>query len=92
MANSIVLAENYLPILDELYKRESLTARLDAANERVRFIDANTVKLFKAVIPGFGNYNRSTGFPTASYTSSWETLTLTKDRGVSMTIDARLAA
>lgn len=87
MANSIVLAENYLPILDELYKRESLTSRLDTANERVRFIGANAVKLFKANIPGFGDYNRSTGFPNADYSSTWETLTLGKDRGVSLTID-----
>lgn len=88
MANSIVLAEQYLPIIDEIYKREALTSRLDMANERVRFIGGNAVELFKASVPGLGDYNRSTGFPTASYTSTWEKLTLSKDRGVSMTIDS----
>lgn len=88
MANSIVLAEQYLPIIDEIYKREALTSRLDMANERVRFIGGNAVELFKASVPGLGDYNRSTGFPTASYTSTWEKLTLSKDRGVSMSIDS----
>lgn len=89
MANSIVLAEQYLPIIDEIYKREALTSRLDMANERVRFIGGNAVELFKATVPGLGDYNRSTGFPTASYTSTWEKLTLSKDRGVSMSIDSQ---
>lgn len=89
MANSIVLAEQYLPIIDEIYKREALTSRLDMANERVRFIGGNAVELFKASVPGLGDYNRSTGFPTASYTSTWEKLTLSKDRGVSMSIDSQ---
>ena len=89
MSNSIVLAEQYLPIIDEIYKREALTSRLDMANERVRFIGGNAVELFKASVPGLGDYNRSTGFPTASYTSTWEKLTLSKDRGVSMSIDSQ---
>lgn len=87
MANSIVLAQDYLPILDEVYKRESLTSRLDTANQRVRFIGANTVKLFKTNVPGFGDYSRSTGFPKADLTTTWETLELGKDRGVSLSVD-----
>lgn len=86
MANSIVLAQKFLPIIDEVYKRESLTARLDARD--VQFIGANAVKLFKASPAGLGDYSRSVGFPHADYSSTWETLTLTKDRGVSMQIDA----
>ena len=88
MANSIALAEQYLPIIDEIYKRESLTSLLDTANERVRFLGGNAVELFKASVPGLGDYSRSTGFPHADYSSTWEKLTLSKDRGVSMQIDA----
>lgn len=86
MANSIALAQKFLPVIDGLYKKESLTARLDTPN--VEFIGANTIKVFKATIPGFGDYNRSTGFPHADYASTWETLTLSKDRGVSLMIDS----
>ena len=87
MANSIVLAQKFLPILDEVYKRESLTSRLDAANGEIQWIGADTVKLFKASVPGLGNYDRSAGYPHADYVSTWETLQLTKDRGVDLMID-----
>lgn len=87
MPNSIALAQKFLPILDEVYKREALTSRLDAANSEIQWIGADTVKLFKAQIPGLGDYNRSTGYPHADYVSTWETLQLTKDRGVDLMID-----
>lgn len=87
MANSIALAQKFLPILDEVYKREALTSRLDATNSEIQWIGADTVKLFKAQIPGLGDYNRSTGYPHADYVSTWETLQLTKDRGVDLMID-----
>ena len=88
MANSIALAQRFLPILDEVYKRESLTSRLDAANGRVQFVGADTVKLFKTDMDGFGDYSRANGFPKGSVTSTWETLQLTKDRGITLSVDA----
>ena len=87
MANSIALATKFLPILDEVYKREALTSRLDAANAEIQWIGADTVKLFKAQVPGLGNYDRSAGYPHADYVSTWETLQLSKDRGVDLMID-----
>ena len=90
--NSIALATRYLPILDEVYKAESKTALLDAANERVRFVGANSVQLYKTSLNGLGDYDRNTGFPTGSATGTWETLTLSQDRGRSFQIDVKLAA
>ena len=88
MANSIALAQKFLPILDGLYKREALTSRLDAANARVQFTGADTVKIFKTDMSGFGDYSREDGFPRGNVTSGWETYQLTKDRGVSLDVDA----
>lgn len=88
MPNSIALATKFLPIIDGVYKRESLTSRLDAANERVQFIGADTVKIFKTDMSGFGDYSRENGFPQGSVTSTWGTYQLTKDRGVSLFVDA----
>lgn len=85
--NSFALAEKYLPILDEVYKRESLTARLDAANERVRFIGAKTIQLYKTTMDGLGNYSRNNGFVTGSVNGLWEPHELTQDRGRSFMID-----
>ena len=88
MANTIQLAERFLPILDGIYKKESLTSRLDALDERVRFTGANTIKVFKTEMCGFGNYSRATGFPKGDVTSGWEDYTLACDRGISLYVDA----
>ena len=88
MANSIALAEKFLPILDGVYKKESLTARLDAANGAIRFIGGNAVELFKTDMSGFGDYSRQNGFPAGDVTCTWEKLQLAKDRGVSLFVDA----
>lgn len=88
MANSIALATKFLPILDGVYKREALTARLDAANDAVKWIGADTVKIFKTAMDGFGDYSRNNGFPQGSVTSIWGTYQLSKDRGVTLTVDA----
>ena len=91
-ANSIGLAQQYLPVLDDIYKAESKTSILDMANDRIRFVGGNTVQVYKTSLDGLGDYNRNTGFATGSETGSWESLALTQDRGRSFQIDARLTA
>jgi len=88
MPNSIALAQKYLPILDEIYKRESITSILDASNNRVQFINANTVKLFKTSLQGLGDYSRNNGFVKGDVTATWETHTLEKDRARTFSVDA----
>lgn len=86
MANSFALAQKYLPLLDAVYKQSSRTAILDATG--IQFVGANTVKVYKTSMDGLGNYARNTGFVKGDVTGTWETLTLTKDRGRSFMIDA----
>lgn len=90
--NSITLAEQYLPVLDEVYKVASRTSVLDMANERVRFLGGNTVQVYKTSVDGLGNYSRNQGFVTGDNTGTWEDLALTKDRGRSFLIDAKRVA
>lgn len=85
--NNIALAESYLPILDEVYKVSSKTAILDTANERVRFIGADTVNLYTMSLDGLGDYSRNAGFATGSVTGGWEPFKLTQDRGRSFMVD-----
>ena len=87
MANSFTLAERYLPLLDEVYKTSSLTSMLDYTSDRVRFIGANTVQIFKLTMSGLADYNRNTGFVAGSVNGSWEAMTLGEDRGVSLSVD-----
>lgn len=86
MANSIHLAQKYLPILDEVYKASAKSAILDAQD--VRFVNANTVQLFKMSMDGLASYNRSTGFVTGDVEGRWEDLVLSKDRGRAFIIDS----
>lgn len=87
VANSIALASKYLPILDEIYKRGSLSAILDTANERVNWIGAKTANVFKTEMSGLSSYDRNAGFVPGSVTGAWEPLTLAVDRGRSFTVD-----
>lgn len=85
MANSVTLAETYLPLLDEVYKLSSRTSLLDAS--RVEIINGNTIKVFKTSMDGLGDYDRSTGYVTGDVTGTWETMTLSKDRGRAFVVD-----
>jgi len=87
MTQSITLAQKYLPILDEIYKLASLTARMDAKTKPVEFAGANVVKVFKTDVIGLGTYNRASGYPKGQITGTWETLTLATERGREFNID-----
>ena len=88
MPNDITLAQKYLPILDEVYKASARASILDASNDDVRFINANTVQLFKMSMDGLANYNRSTGFVTGDVEGKWEDMVLSQDRGRAFIIDS----
>lgn len=87
MANSIVLANKFMPILDEIYKKASLTSRLDAQTQPVDFVGANEIKVFKLSMVGLGTYSRSTGYPVGDVTGTWETMALAASRGREFAID-----
>jgi hypothetical protein len=87
MANSIALASKFLPILDEIYKAASNTARMDAMTKPVEFGAANEVKVFKTSMVGLGTYSRSTGYPAGDVTGTWETMALTASRGRAFSVD-----
>jgi hypothetical protein len=87
MANTIDLVTKFQPILDEIYRRESLTARMDAPTKPVDFAGAAVVRVFKISTVGLGNYSRSGGYPVGDVTGVWETMTLGASRGREFSID-----
>jgi hypothetical protein len=87
MANSIALAEKFQPILEEVYKNSSLTARMHGQTKPIDFAGANVVKVFKTSMVGMGTYSRATGYPGGDVTGTWETLTLAASRGRAFSID-----
>ena len=87
MANSIDLVTKFQPILDEIYKNASLTARMDAKTKPVDFMGANVVKVFKTSLVGMGTYSRTNGYPSGDVTGTWEALILAASRGRAFSID-----
>lgn len=85
--NTFTYAQDFLPILDEVYKISSRSSILDTANERVRFIGADTVNLYTTSMDGLGDYSRNAGFVTGSVTGAWEPYKLSQDRGRSFMVD-----
>ena len=86
MANSIELAKKFVPIIDGVYKAESVTNGMDAAT-RADFTGVNEVKVLKTSTTGLGDYSRSTGYPKGDVTAAWETLTLSEERGKEISVD-----
>lgn len=87
MTNTIALATKFQPILDELYKKESLTSLMDGKTKPVDFGGVNVVKIFTTTLVGLGTYSRTTGYPTGDVVGAWETLTLAAERGREFSID-----
>ena len=84
---SIALATKYAAILDEVYKRESLTSVLDTPSDLVMFDGANAAKIFKTSMDGLGDYSRNNGYVKGAVVGTWETMTLAYDRGRSFLVD-----
>ncbi len=87
MANAITLAERFNQIIDAVYKAESLTTRLDAMTQAIDFAGANQVKVLKLSTVGLGTYSRVTGYPAGDITATWETMTLSVERGRAFSLD-----
>ena len=77
----------YIPLLDEIYQRESLTAFLEMNPLNVMFDGAKTIKLPKYVLDGAADYNRATGYNKGAVTVTWESHTLAYDRGRKFGVD-----
>ena len=88
IANSIGLASEYLPLLDEVYKAESKTAILDTAQDMVRWSDEyHTFYLFETDMVGLGDYSRNGGFVRGDVTAQWRRYEPQWDRGRQFLID-----
>lgn len=88
IANSVGLASEYLPLLDEVYKAESKTAILDTAQDRVRWSDEyHTFYLFETDMVGLADYSRNGGFVRGDVTASWRAYEPQWDRGRQFVVD-----
>lgn len=88
MANNIVLAKNYIDLLDEVYKSASVTADLTSASTLIRQ-GANVNELVYPQIEttGLGDYDRKSGYTDGSVNLVWKTAAFNYDRGTRISVD-----
>ena len=88
MANSIEVAKKYVPMLDEVYKNASLTAKLDGPADLVQE-GANAGELIIPMLEmqGLGDYDRNSGYVSGSVTMTNETVKCNFERGRMFDVD-----
>ena len=88
MANSIALAQQFVPLLDETYQQASLTSDLDGAADLARQgANANELIIPIMTMQGLGDYSRNSGYVEGDVTLTNETVTCNFDRGRMFTVD-----
>lgn len=90
MANVIEYAKIFMTELDKMALQEALTGWMEANAGQVIYNGGNEVKIPKLSVDGLGNYGRTgnTGFVLGDVNFSYETRTLTQDRGRKFVIDS----
>lgn len=86
METTITLAEKFVPVIDGIYKKASLTSILDAATQP-DFSGVNTVKVMKVTTTGLGDYSKQNGYAKGNATLTWESMTLQEDRSAELEVD-----
>ena len=88
MSNTIALAKQFVPLLDETYQLSSLTAILDGQSELARQgANANELIIPMMAMQGLGDYSRNSGYVEGDVTLTNETVTCNFDLGRMFTVD-----
>ena len=86
--NTIALAKQFVPLLDEVYATASLTADLDGNPELVRQgANANELIIPMLSMQGLGEYSRNSGYVDGDVTLTNETVKCNFDRGRMFNVD-----
>ena len=83
---AINLAEKFVPVIDGIYKKASLTSVLDAQTQP-DFSGVNTVKVMKVTTTGLGDYSKENGYAQGNASLEWEAMKLEEDRSAALTVD-----
>ncbi len=88
MPNVLEYAKIFQPALDKQVIQEATTGWMELNSGLVKYNGGNEVKIPNIVMDGLGDYDRATGFVQGDVTLTWQTHTLTQDRGRTFSIDA----
>lgn len=89
MANAITKFKKYVPLLDEVYKKASVTSILDSDATLAREgANANEIIVPKIDMQGLGDYDRNSGYTMGDVTLTNETVQFNYERGRMFSVDA----
>lgn len=88
MQNNIVLAKNFVPLLDEVYQRESVTSDLCGDPNMVRAgANAKEIVYPQISVTGLGDYDRNSGYTNGAVEFKWVSTEYNYDRGTKISVD-----
>lgn len=89
MPNTIALAKNYVPLLDEVYRKASVTSDLtgDPAMARAG-ANAKEIVYPQIAVTGLGDYDRNSGYTQGTVDLKWVSTEYNYDRGAKLSVDA----
>lgn len=88
MPNTIALAKNYISLLDEVYRKASVTADLTSNKAMSRAgANANEIIYPQISVTGLGDYDRNSGYTTGAVDLKWQTVPFNYDRGTKISVD-----
>lgn len=86
--NTLATATLFQQTLDQVVVQEALTGWMEANAGQVLYNGGAEVKIPKIALQGLGKYDRDSGYNRGSITLSYETKTMTQDRGRKFQLDA----
>ena len=87
MANTIEYAKIFQEELDKAAVAQATSGWMEVNRSLVKYSGGNEVKIPNVVMDGLANYDRANGFISGSVDLSWQTMTMTQDRGRAFQID-----
>lgn len=86
--NNIELSKNYIPLLDELYKKEETSSVLNSSSKDIKMgANAGEFLVAKYTIDGPADYSRNGGYQDGDVSVEWETHKANYDRGRKFSVD-----
>lgn len=86
--NNIQLSKNYVPLLDEVYKKEETSSILNSSPSDIKMgANAGEFLIAKYTIDGPADYSRNGGYKDGDVSVNWETHQANYDRGRKFTVD-----
>lgn len=88
MPNNIVLAKNFVPLLDEVYQKESVTSDL-RGDPKMAKAGANAKEIVypQIAVTGLGDYDRNSGYTQGTVDLKWVSTEYNYDRGAKLSVD-----